>query len=241
MSYGCSSCSGSGTSQTYGGGPCPVCTPPVPVTTIVAGPQGPSGATGPSGPQGNRGLVGSTGPTGMTGPQGPLGLQGLHGATGATGPAGTSSILAYFTGHQWNPTLPYNGVIPTMTGNQILNMGQIPFASAGYICDFKIQFAYLGGTPNAGSGIDGDLNIQVGLGNTVATIHWGMANSSATTIGVVQGYSHSILLPLTQGSNIYLSTSANFLLVGAQLSVYNYQGTGTYIINSPGWQTSGND
>jgi len=235
MSNGCNSCS-DGTSW-----PSTNCAPPTPVTTIVAGPQGPSGPSGATGPQGNRGQQGSTGVTGPTGPQGQIGLHGITGATGATGPAGTSSILAYFTGHQWNPTLPYNGTITSMTGNQILNMGQIPFSSGGYICDFKIQFAWVGGAATAGSGIDGDLNIQVGLGNTVATIHWGLANSASTSIGVVQGYSHSILLPLTQGSNIYLSTSANFLLVGAQLSVYNYQGTGTYIINSPGWQTGGND
>lgn len=237
MSYGCSSCSGTGTSPAYGGGPCPVCTPPVPVTTIVAGPQGATGPTGPIGPQGNRGYQGSTGPIGPTGPQGQIGIQGLHGATGATGPAGTSSVLAYFTGYQWNPAAPMNGKIPTMTGNQILNMGQIPFATGGYICDFKIQFAWVGGTPNSGSGIDGNLNIQVGLGNTVATIHWGLYNSASISAGVVQGYSHSIQLPLTQGSNIYLTTDSGFLLVGAQLSVYN---NAVYTINSPGWQTSGN-
>ena len=236
MSNGCNTCS-DGNSW-----PSTNCAPPTPVTTIVAGPQGPSGPTGATGPQGNRGQQGSTGVTGPTGPQGQIGIHGITGSTGATGPAGTSSILAYFTGVQWNPAgSPYNGRIPTMTGNQIMNMGQIPFANGGYICDFKIQYAWLGGAATAGSGIDGDLNIQVGLGNTVATIHWGLYNSAATTIGVVQGYSHSILLPLSQGSNIYLSTSANFLLVGAQLSVYNYQNSGTYIINSPGWQTPGNN
>jgi hypothetical protein len=235
MSNGCNSCS-DGTSW-----PSTNCAPPTPVTTIVAGPQGPSGPSGATGPQGNRGQQGSTGVTGPTGPQGQIGLHGITGATGATGPAGTSSILAYFTGYQWNPAGSANSRIPTMTGNQILNLGQIPFSSGGYICDFKIQFAWIGGAGNTTTGTDGDLNIQVGLGNTVATIHWGLYNSSATSIGVVQGYSHSILLPLTQGSNIYLSTSSNFLLVGAQLSVYNYQGTGTYIVNSPGWQTGGND
>jgi hypothetical protein len=207
----------------------------------VAGPQGPSGPSGATGPQGNRGSTGVTGIQGATGPQGQIGIHGITGSTGATGPAGTSSILAYFTGVQWSPTLPYNSRIPAMTGNQIMNMGQIPFATAGYICDFKIQYAWLGGAATAGSGIDGDLNIQVGLGNTVATIHWGLYNSAATTIGVVQGYSHSILLPLTQSANIYLTTSANFLLVGAQLSVYNFQNSGTYLINSPGWQTAGNN
>ena len=235
MSNGCNTCS-DGNSW-----PSTNCAPPTPVTTIVAGPQGPIGPSGATGPQGNRGSTGVTGIQGATGPQGQIGLHGLVGSTGATGPAGTSSILAYFTGHQWSPTLPYNSRIPAMTGNQILNLGQIPFATAGYICDFKIQFAWLGGAATNGAGIDGDLNIQSPLGNQLAQIHWGLVNSTATTVGVVQGYSHSILLPLEQGQNIYLTTSANFLLVGAQLSVYNFQNSGTYLINSPGWQTGGND
>jgi len=237
MSNGCNSCS-DGTSW-----PSPNCTPPTPVTTIVAGPQGPSGPTGATGPQGNRGATGAMGPTGMTGPQGQIGLHGNTGSTGATGPASGTAPLAYFTGDQWRPSGPngYNGVIPTMTGNKIFDLGQIPFASGGYILDFSIQMAWLGGAATSANGIDGDLFVQSPIGTTLAIIHWGLYNSASTSIGVVQGYSHKIQLQLTQGQNLYLTTSPNFLLVGAQLSVFSQPPEVTYQIQSPGWQNGSNN
>ena len=82
-STGCTSCSDSWQDFT--------CTPPVPVTTFIAGPAGPtgvSGATGPigqTGPQGPAGAAANRGGTGSTGSTGPQGTQGITGATGASG------------------------------------------------------------------------------------------------------------------------------------------------------------
>lgn len=67
-----------------------LCQPPVPVTTIVAGPVGPTGPSGPTGPAG----FGATGSTGPSGPQGVPGPIGTNGATGSTGPAGEGFIGA---------------------------------------------------------------------------------------------------------------------------------------------------
>ena len=83
-STGCTPCSDSWANNF-------TCTPPVPVTSFIAGPPGPSGATGPVGPQGQTGPQGpagsaaNQGATGATGPNGAQGVSGLQGATGASG------------------------------------------------------------------------------------------------------------------------------------------------------------
>src|SRR4051812_44109886 len=106
----------------------PICSPPVPVATIVAGPVGPTGATGPTGVQGDDGVSGPTGPSGATGPLGPIGLAGITGATGPSGPAGTSSLAAFFLGSIWGPSAPFTTAIAALPDQVTIDLGVNPLA-----------------------------------------------------------------------------------------------------------------
>lgn len=134
------SCCASGPS-----GPCcsdPMCSPPVPVSTVVAGPQGPTGPSGPQGLIGPTGPSGVAGPSGATGPLGPIGLVGQTGPTGATGPAGSSAPVAFFSGFKWQPAPPFSNALGTLTVNVLMAMGAIPIASGRYLIHIEVQVAW---------------------------------------------------------------------------------------------------
>jgi Collagen triple helix repeat (20 copies) len=100
--------------------PFPSCSPPVPITSIVQGPQGATGPTGPTGPIGPLGPTGVTGPQGITGPFGP---QGIQGPTGATGPISNG---AHVTAGAW---VYYNGITQTIINSY--NVSSVTYVGAG--------------------------------------------------------------------------------------------------------------
>lgn len=215
-----------------------MCAPPVPVTTVVAGPMGPSGPAGPTGPQGLRGFSGATG-AGQTGPQGPIGLQGVTGITGATGVAGTSPILALFTGYRWNPNTPYTNALLELADQRLINMGAIPFSTGTYLFHVEMQ---LGWTGNGVESQSGDVWLQNGLANTVATFKWArLRPTSALTndnYGTVSSYGHWVQAAVTQFNNLILNSGDDVFLLGAQITAYAAPAN---VIISPGFTNGNND
>lgn len=215
------------------------CSPPVPVPTIVAGPQGATGPQGPTGPQGLRGSTGPTGALGPTGPQGQIGLQGITGATGATGPQGTTSILGFFTGYCWSPAMPYTNAINSLSANKILDFGTVPFADGEYLFHLAMQIGWNAGS-NGPNNLNGSVSFASPLGTALADFRWGRvkAGSNGHGYGEVEGYAHWFKASVQQGQNLYLQTSGDFYLIGAQLSVFNLP---TYVVVSPGFVSGSND
>lgn len=205
-----------------------LCSPPVPVVTIVGGPVGPTGATGPSGPAG----FGVTGPTGATGAQGipgPIGANGQTGATGATGASGAPT--AFFTGVLWNPTTPTTD-IQNLQGSRVLDFGTVNFPSGNYLFSLKMQIGW-----NAGAVGPNDLNGSVDFsdGTTVRkTFKWGRSKSEATgyQYGVAESYDFWFITTVTNGQSLRLTCTDQFYLVGAQLAAFPVPAN---IITSPGF------
>lgn len=205
-----------------------LCSPPVPVVTIVGGPVGPTGATGPSGPAG----FGVTGPTGPSGAQGIPGPIGSNGATGATGPSGASGApIAFFTGAYWDPTVA-TADLAALQGARVLDFGTVNFNSGNYLFSLKMQIGWNGGAvgPN-------DLNGSVDFmdGTTLRqTFKWGRSKSEASgyQYGVAQSYDFWFITTVTNGQDLRLNCSSQFYLLGAQLTAFPVP---TNIITSPGF------
>ena len=143
-----------------------LCSPPIPVTTIVAGPQGPTGPQGPQGLIGPTGPVGVAGPSGATGPLGPIGLVGQTGPVGPTGPIGSSAPVAFFSGFKWGPAAPYhNGIIGGIAQNLLMSLGAIPFATGQYLVHLNVQLVWNSQT-NGTSYWDGNLYLNQRFGLT---------------------------------------------------------------------------
>lgn len=176
---------------------------------------------------------------GSTGPQGTIGLQGATGIAGPTGPAGTSAILAFFTGYFWSPAMPYTNAINSLTANKILDFGTVPFASGEYLFHIEMQIGWNPGAGGANS-LNGSVDFCNGLGNPVGSFRWGRmkTGSNGHGYGEVESYGHWLKASVTQGNNLYLQTSGDFYLIGAQLSVLNLP---TFVITSPGFTTGNND
>lgn len=214
-----------------------ICTPPVPVTTIVGGPQG---STGPTGPMGQIGIAGPTGATGLLGPTGPFGPQGFNGATGIQGPTGPAdpSLVAFFTGHKWDPAFPYSNVINAgLSFDQIIDFGQWPAASGTYLQHLEIQMGW--NTHNLPS--DGTLLFSRGSSpnvNIINVFKLGFPRSSPDPgLGMAFNYSFWTQQSYNQGDHLYLQGSTCYLL-GAQLTVFQNP---PYFVTSPGFIGSGND
>lgn len=217
----------------------PYCSPPIPVPTIVAGPQGATGPAGPTGVQGLRGSTGPTGPLGPTGPQGSIGLQGITGATGATGPAGVTNILAFFTGYCWSPAYPYTDAITNLTSNKILDFGAVPFTGGEYLFHLEMQIGW-SYTPNGPNNKNGYINFCQPLGTPLVNFKWGRVKAGSTGhgYGEVESYGHWFKATVQQGQNLFLQTGGDFYLVGGTLTVYNMP---TYLVISPGMTSGNND
>lgn len=215
-----------------------LCTPPVPVTTVVAGPQGMTGPIGPTGPIGLRGSTGPAGVPGPTGVQGNIGLKGDQGATGVTGSPGSSNPLALFTGAFWSPSYPYSDQLNALVGDKIIDFGTIPFETGEYLFHLEMQVGW-NGNP-AGQNVK---NGYCFIGNTlydpdgpgtIRKFYWAAEKlgSFGYTYGDVHSYSHWFTGNINQGSNLYLQCNAEFYLLGAQLCVFNLP---SYTITSPGF------
>ena len=200
--------------------------------------MGPSGPLGPTGPQGLRGFSGATG-AGVTGPQGPIGLQGITGATGATGMAGTSPILALFTGYQWNPNQPYTNALLQLSDQRLINMGAVPFSSGTYLFHVEMQLGWTGNGVNLQGG---DIWLQNGLANTVATFKWARIRPTTAltndNYGTVCSYGHWVQAEVTQGNALYLNSGSDVFLLGAQITAYAAPAN---VIPSPGFVNGTND
>jgi hypothetical protein len=216
-----------------------ICTPPVPVTTIVGGPQGATGPTGPIGPQG---IAGPTGATGLLGPTGPFGPQGFVGGTGVQGPTGPAdtSVIAFFTGAQWEPSFPFSNVINAgMSFNQTIDFGQWPAASGTFLFELFMQIAW----KSHGLPTDGTFIFSVGAfpnSNIQNVFQWacsGNATASTTNLGTAQGFPFSFQATLNQGDHLYVNATSCYLL-GAQLVALRNP---PYVVVSPGFITSGNN
>lgn len=211
-------------------GPTPdFCAPPIPITTIVAGPVGPSGATGPTGPAG----YGVTGPSGATGPQGVPGPIGANGQTGATGPAGSSGApIGFFTGAFWEPSTTAVADLMSLAGGRVLDFGTVNFDTGTYLFSLKMQIGW-----NAGAVGPNDLNGSVAFsdGETVRnTFQWGRSKSEASgyQYGVAESYDFWFIADITNGNNLKLTASDQFYLLGGQLAAFPMA---TNVITSPGF------
>ena len=212
------------------------CQPPVPVTTIVAGPQGPSGSTGATGIIGPRG---ATGPSGMQGPQGVQGVIGLMGMTGATGVQGIEGIgrpLAFYTGARWNPTYPYSNELNALVGNRILNLGVTPFNSGEFLFHLDMQIGWNGNPSgqNQKNGFCWIGEVMYAPDQAISTFPWARLKNggSGFNYGEVESYSHWFTGTVTQGNSLYLQCTEEFYLLGAQLTAFYLP---SYTINSPGF------
>ena len=203
------------------------CQPPVPVATVVAGPVGPPGATGPQGYDGQNGASGPSGPTGATGPLGAQGFAGPQGATGATGPNGVVSVIGYFSGAKWTPAAPYNTALNAVPYNRTLNFGIVPFASGNYLCHLDIQ---LGASGLSGNALNGTLGFYNGP-TDVIDIPWAQ-NVNGGNNGWSHGYPHDFICTLTQGATLFLRSTGQVYLLGAQLIVMPVP---SYNVISPGF------
>lgn len=218
--------------------PFPSCSPPVPVTSIVAGPQGATGPTGPSGPMGIAGPTGASGlmgPTGPFGPQGPKGATGIQGSTGAT----DASLVAFFTGHKWAPSYPYSTVIESgLTDFQIIDFGSVPFASGQYLFKIGITAAFNNLRNN---NLNGNFIVSRGPSPGVTTMVEFQTCQAGQIPGVNFGipycYDQWFFTNVNQGDHIYVEGGGAYLL-GATLTVFLAP---PYLINSPGFIGPGND
>jgi len=220
MSCGCESATG------------PMCGPPQPVATIVAGPPGATGPSGPTGPAGF-GVTGPTGATGSVGQPGPIGQNGALGATGATGASGAP--IAFFTGEIWAPSLPTDD-LENLQGSRVLDFGAVNFNSGAYLFMLAMQIGWNGGEVGAnelnGSAVflDGIIPRQ--------TIAWGRSKKdpAGQSLGYAyaeaQGYAHIFQATITSGNHLYLTCSDQFYILGAQLTVFALPAN---VINSPGF------
>lgn len=213
------------------------CAPPVPVTTVVAGPVGSTGPTGPTGPIGPMGATGLLGATGATGPMGPNGI-GVQGPTGATGPNGVISMVGHFTGSQWSPSFPYTDVLLSgLVDGKILDFGSIPFSSGHYVIHLEVQVAWNGAALPI---LSGNYYLQHGPDPTTAGLpenllkafQWASYRNppSNPLYAGVESYSHWVVADLNQGDHLYIKAGGIYLL-GAQLSVF----TTPNIVTSPGF------
>lgn len=197
-----------------------MCSPPVSVTTVVAGPQGPSGATGPTGAIGPVGASGATGATGATGPLGPIGLQGITGATGVQGPSGASSMIGFFPGVFWTPNAPYSTALAALTDQKTINLGAVQFASGQYVLDVRMQIGWVPGAAGANS-LNGTVQLMDGA-TLRHTIVWARLKTGTTGhgYGTLQEYGFAAVTTLTQGAELKLVASAQMYIVGAQVSAF---------------------
>lgn len=212
-----------------------MCQPPIPVATVVAGPQGPTGPTGATGQTGIAGPSGPTGPIGPTGPQGSIGLKGDTGATGMTGPAGSSAPVAIFTGKIWEPVYPYSTELAAYNNARAtINLGNVPFASGQYLFHLEVQIGW-NGNPSGQNQRNGWLWISQIEANAstgyMAKWNWARIKNggSGFNYGEVESYSHQFIATVAQGQNIYVETTDDGpFLLGAQLTVFNVP---SYVIN----------
>ena len=213
-----------------------MCCPPVPVTTVVAGPQGPTGYTGPQGFVGPQGPIGDVGDTGPGGPLGPIGLQGITGPTGYTGDSGSTSILAFFSGALWNPSQPYTDDINNGQGNLAIDFGVNPRATGTYLFMLFQQVAWNG---NNGNNYvrNGEFTMVDGA-NPILSMKYGSLKmgGSGYNFGTVESYCHAFTAQVTQGNHLYLTAGVSVFLKGAQLVVCPLP---PYVITSPGFVLSG--
>lgn len=198
-----------------------MCSPPVPVTTVVAGPMGPMGPSGPTGPNGAVGVTGPSGATGATGPLGPIGLQGITGATGAQGPSGASSMVAFFKGVIWQPTGPATTAIANLVDQLVIDFGEVPFTTGDYLFHLEAQIGWNPGA-NGANDRNGYFTFRDGATPRQGLV-WGRMKSGSTGhgYGTVESYSLDFITTITQGNHAFLEASAQAYLVGAQLTVFN--------------------
>ncbi len=204
----------------------PCCSPPVPVTTIVAGPVGPTGPSGPTGPTGDEGPTGATGIQGATGPLGPIGLTGQTGVQGPTGPAGSFAPVAFFPGFRWSPAAPYATQLLAIQQALLLPLGAIPFASGTYLCHLEMQIAWAQNSPGISSK-SGDMFVRqrfdAGTFEDIYNPKWADVNqdSGRSGAGTLQSYSFQFQANLKQFWSIELQAGNDFYIVGGQLTVFN--------------------
>lgn len=219
----------------------PCCSPPVPVTTIVAGPVGPTGPSGPTGPQGPTGPSGVTGIQGATGPLGPIGLTGQTGVQGPTGPAGSFAPVAFFEGFRWSPGAPYSAALLAATSGLMLPLGSIPFATAQYLIHCEMQIAWAQNSAGV-SAKNGDMFIRqrfdAGTYDDIYQAKWAAVNqdSGRSGSGTLQSYSFWFQATLKQFWNIELQAASDFTIVGGQMTVMNLP---SFVV-TPGASPSGN-
>lgn len=199
-----------------------MCSPPVPVTTVVAGPQGPRGPTGPTGPVGAVGVTGPSGATGATGPLGPIGLQGITGATGAQGPSGASSLVAFFKGVVWDPAPDTPTVaIANLVDQLTLDFGIVPFTSGYYLFHLRMQIGWNAGASGANTQ-NGFFTFYDGA-TALQGINWGRLKTGSTGhgYGTVTEYGLDFIVPVTQGNHLFLTAGVQSYLLGGQLTCWN--------------------
>lgn len=209
-----------------------MCSPPVPVTTVVAGPMGPTGPSGPTGPNGAVGVTGPSGATGATGPLGPIGLQGITGATGVQGPSGASSLVAFYHGIVWGPTGPATTAIANLVDQLTIDFGAVPFTTGYYLFHLEMQIGWNAGASGANDR-NGFFTFLDGA-DPRQGVTWGRLKSGSTGhgYGTVESYSLDFVTIVTQGNHLFLKAAAESYLVGAQLTVFQvppYEITGATI------------
>jgi hypothetical protein len=230
------------------GSPDPFCTPPVPVVTVVAGPQGATGATGPQGAQGFRGATGATGAQGATGPQGSIGITGPQGSTGIQGPTGVQSMVGFFSGAIWDPSTPPGQKLTNLSDAKAIDFGQIGFASGTYLFHLEMQIGWAGNLNAGGGGYQPYLNgnawfssgTAFGTAALLQNFWWGRASTNVGTVnyGSAQSYGHWFVATVNQGDNLFLGTGSDWFLLGAQLSAFIIP---PYNVTSPGFISGNNN
>jgi len=213
-----------------GCGPCgpDMCQPPMPVTTIVAGPIGATGPTGPEGPTGF-GVSGASAPTGPAGVPGPIGSNGATGATGAAGSNGPP--IAFFTGVVPSVTPPDTSTaqIIALQKNRTIDMGSNSLATNVYLVCLTVQHGW---PPFGSEGVNtfnGACDLMGGT-TVLASIPWGVI--SPVAMGSAQSMAVWFRVTLTLGDQIFVKANTDFYLQGAQLAVFQ---DATNVVTSPGW------
>ena len=226
------------------------CGPPAAIPTIVAGPQG---AAGKSAYQtwldaGNVGteddfLIAITGKDGIgtTGATGPAG-DTIIGATGPTGPQGANGVavpLCFFPGAGFyvSSNDQVINVMQSLPAGRRLNLGAIPFADGHYLVKVTIQMMWRSRVP-AEDTVGNCFIKQVfssGVFEDLFTLtHARIRKTAGTTeYGTIQSFDIDFMANLRQNWSLVLECGADFLLMGAQATVFAQP---SYVVASPGFQ-----
>lgn len=226
------------------------CGPPSLIPTVVAGPVGVDGKSAyqiwlDAGNVGTEqdfliAITGTDGTDGQTGPTGPKG-DSIIGPVGATGPQGANGVaipLGFFAGVDFY--VPSSDQVITamqaLPAARRLNLGAIPFADGHYLVKMTIKIMWRSTVPSENTVGDCFIKQEYSSGvfeDLFTLTHARIRQNAGTTdYGTIQTLDVDFMANLKQNWSLVLDCGADFLLMGAQATVFAQP---SYVIAAPGF------